>query len=176
MLTLKETRYNELYMDIANRVSKMSYAKRLHVGALIVKDGNIISMGWNGQPAGFDNICEELNADGSLTTLPTVMHAEFNSIRKIARSTESAENATMYCTHAACLQCALLIYGSGISTFIYGQDYRDSSGLDFLRRAGVTVLKHKEAYTLASVDWRNAYNEPTRMHMLEDHFYDNSED
>lgn len=140
----KQKRYNHLYIDIANRVAKMSYARRLQVGAVVVKDGRIISMGFNGMPAGWDNDCEdivELNEDGGHTykTKPQVLHAESNAIAKLARSTESGEGADLFVTHAPCMDCAKMIYQAGISRVYYGSAYRDAGGIDFLKQSGVEV-------------------------------------
>jgi dCMP deaminase len=144
---LKDQRYNNLYMDLATRVAEMSYAKRLHVGAVIVKDSNIISFGWNGMPAGWDNNCEDLGDYDmktmihTLKTKPEVLHAEQNALAKLAKSTESGNNAVLFVTHAPCLDCAKLVYQSGISSVYYRNSYRDGSGLDFLRKAGLAVEK-----------------------------------
>lgn len=131
-------------MDIAARVARMSYARRLQVGAVVVKDGRIISMGFNGMPSGWDNDCEdivELHEDGGHTykTKPQVLHAESNAIAKLARSTESGENADLFVTHAPCIECAKLIYQSGVRRVYYGTAYRDSSGVEFLKKSGLEV-------------------------------------
>jgi dCMP deaminase len=125
-----------LYLDIAKRISLESYCKRLQVGCLIVKGGNIISFGYNGSIKGFPNICEENDV-----TLDSVLHAESNAITKACKSPISTEDATMYCTHACCVHCAKLIIQSGIVTFVYIEDYRDRSGLELLIAAGLDVIK-----------------------------------
>jgi dCMP deaminase len=135
------------YMDVAHLTSKLSYARRLHVGAVIVKGNKILGTGYNGMPAGWDNNCEhELKwPNGEIRFLETkaeVLHAETNAIAKVASSTESSEGATMFCTHAPCLQCAKLIYQSGIKTLYYKDEYRDTAGLDFLKASGVEVVQH----------------------------------
>jgi dCMP deaminase len=140
----KEQRYNSLYMDIAKRVAKMSYARRLQVGAVAVKDGRIISMGFNGMPSGWDNDCEgivELNEDGGhvYKTKPQVLHAESNCLAKLARSTESGEGADLFVTHAPCMDCAKSIYQSGIRRVFFGNAYRSTDGIEFLQKSGVTV-------------------------------------
>ena len=140
----KKQRYENLYMDLATRVAKMSYARRLHVGAVIVKRSNIISFGWNGMPTGWDNNCEdEIHhpdaQDVMLKTKSEVLHAEQNAIAKLAKSTESGDGATMFITHAPCMDCAKLIYQSGITSVYYRNSYRDQSGLDFLKTAKVDV-------------------------------------
>jgi dCMP deaminase len=128
----KLQRYDDYYMDLAVRTSKMSYAKRKQVGAIIVKDGHIISQGWNGTPAGFNNTCEDLFNK----TLPSVIHAEMNAITKLAKSNSSAKKATIYTTLAPCVECSKLIIQSGIETVIYKEDYR-TEGLDLLDEAKV---------------------------------------
>lgn len=137
-------------MDIAELTAKLSYAKRLQVGAVIVKGNQIIGTGYNGMPAGWDNNCEyehwNVN-DGSseLKTRPEVLHAESNAVAKVSRSTESSENATLFCTHAPCLECAKLIYQSGINTVYYRNHYRDISGLNFLKQGGVDVHQYTDS-------------------------------
>lgn len=158
---LKKEKYNKLYLDIAARISEMSFARRLHVGAVIVKNDNIISFGWNGMPAGWDNNCEDKiycdDGDWSeqqlpktenlpwlrykLITKPEVLHAEQNAIAKLAKSTESGSGATLFVTHAPCLDCAKLVYQTGINSVYYRNSYRSQEGLDFLEKAGVQVNK-----------------------------------
>jgi dCMP deaminase len=147
---LKKEKYIKLYIDIATRIAEMSFAKRLHVGAVIVKKDNIISFGWNGMPSGWDNECEDvvtptlpyLHGDGpTLKTKPEVLHAEQNALAKLAKSTESGDGATMFITHAPCIDCAKLVFQSGISSVYYRNSYRDDSGIGFLERAGVKVEK-----------------------------------
>ena len=140
-------KFIDYYMDVAGRTSQLSHAVRLQVGAVIVKDNRILSYGYNGMPSGWDNKCEDktYEEDGfhiKLTTKPEVLHAETNAIAKVSGSTESSENATMFCTHAPCLQCAKLIYQSGIKNLYYRDTYRDSDGLEFLNKSGVNVHKH----------------------------------
>jgi len=125
-----------LYMDLADRISAESKCLRLNVGAVIVKDKNIIAFGWNGMPTGFPNACEIDNG-----TNPEVIHAEANAILKAARSTESTEGATIFCTHSCCVECAKMIIQSGITEFIYRTQYRDHAGLLLLERAGVKVTQ-----------------------------------
>jgi len=136
-------------MGIANLTSKLSYAKRLQVGAVIVKGNQIIGTGYNGMPTGWDNNCENevYQQDGTmgLKTKPEVLHAESNAIAKVSRSTESSENATMFCTHAPCIECAKLIYQSGINTLYYRDQYRDDSGLEFLKQGGVNVHQYTDS-------------------------------
>jgi dCMP deaminase len=136
-------KFINLYLDIAKRVSAMSTAKKLNVGAIVVKDNRIISLGYNGTPSGWDNNCEEeyVDEDGTtvLKTLPEVLHAESNCISKLARSSESGQGSTMFSTHSPCLECAKLIYQSGISEVYYREDYRSDQGIKFLKKCGVKI-------------------------------------
>ena len=128
-------------MDWAHRAAQLSHARRLNVGAVIVKDDTVISYGYNGMPAGWDNNCEHILQDGTLKTNPEVLHAESNAIAKLARSTNSGLGADMFVTHGPCLECAKLIFQSGIRRVFYAEDYRDDSGIQFLNKSGVTVEK-----------------------------------
>ena len=142
-------------MDWASRTAKLSHARRLQVGAVIVKDDSVISYGYNGMPAGWDNNCEYeeeilqsefgkgnwLEKTGQLITKPEVLHAESNAIAKLAKSHNSGLGATMFVTHAPCMECAKLIYQSGIGHVLYRDAYRDSSGITFLEKSGVVVEK-----------------------------------
>ena len=132
-------KFIDYFMGIADLTSKLSYAKRLHVGAVIVKGNQIIGTGYNGMPTGWENNCELTLEDGTLKTKPEVLHAESNAIAKVSRSTESSEGATLFCTHAPCIDCAKLIYQAGISTVYYREQYRDDSGLRFLSQGNVNV-------------------------------------
>jgi dCMP deaminase len=138
-------KFKQLYMDWAKRTAELSHARRLQVGAVIVKDDSVISYGYNGMPAGWDNNCEEETRyeDGGVTlkTRPEVLHAESNAIAKLARSTNSGLGATMFITHAPCMECAKLIYQSGISRVLYRNAYRDTSGVTFLEKSGIWVEK-----------------------------------
>jgi len=138
-------KFIDLYMDWATRTAQLSHAQRLNVGAVIVKDDTVISYGYNGMPAGWDNTCEieEHYEDGSrtLTTRPEVLHAESNAIAKLARGHNSGERASIFVTHSPCLECAKLIYQSGISQVYYRLDYRDASGVAFLQQSGIEVTK-----------------------------------
>jgi dCMP deaminase len=131
-------------MDIAQRTAELSYARRLHVGAIVVKDDRIISIGYNGMPAGWDNNCEDEikwpNGDIKfLTTKPEVLHAETNAIAKLARSNESGLGSDMFITHSPCLDCAKLIFQSGIKRVFYSEKYRDDTGTQFLKKSGIEV-------------------------------------
>lgn len=140
-------KFKEAYMKTAETFAELSHARRLHVGAIVVKDDRIISIGYNGMPAGWDNNCEyeiwEDNGDDEpetvLKTKPEVLHAETNAIAKLARSNESGLGANIFITHAPCLDCAKLIYQSGINRVYYGENYRDDSGVKFLKASGIEV-------------------------------------
>jgi len=168
-------KFIDYFMNIADLTSKLSYAKRLQVGAVIVKGNQIIGTGYNGMPTGWENNCEDKvwdkgaggwldpeefneqyphegwhegaqrNVRYGLKTKPEVLHAESNAIAKVARSTESSEGATLFCTHAPCIECAKLIYQSGISTVYYREQYRDDSGLRFLSQGNVNVHQHTDS-------------------------------
>jgi len=135
------------YMKTAETFAELSYARRLHVGAIVVKDDRIISIGYNGMPAGWDNDCEHWVEDGDIgsgwKTKPEVLHAETNAIAKLAKSNESGLGATLFITHAPCLDCAKLIFQSGISSVFYRDSYRNTEGITFLERSGVTVEQLK---------------------------------
>jgi len=161
------------YMQTAETFAELSHARRLHVGAIVVKDDRIISIGYNGMPAGWDNDCEDKvwdsgaggwldpeefdakyphegwhegaqrNVRYGLKTKPEVLHAETNAIAKLAKSNESGLGATMFITHAPCLDCAKLIYQSGINSVLYRDAYRDTSGVTFLEKSGITVEQLK---------------------------------
>ena len=134
------------YMDIADLTSKLSSARRLQVGAVIVKGNKILATGYNGMPSGWDNNCEDeiwdKTGDYELKTKPEVLHAETNSIAKVSASTESSDGSVLFCTHAPCIDCAKLIYQSGISSLYYRDTYRDDKGLAFLEKSGVNVTRY----------------------------------
>jgi dCMP deaminase len=149
-----KTKLKEAYMKTAETFAELSHARRLHVGAIIVKDDRIISIGYNGMPAGWDNNCEyeevysrqvapgddyETVHTGNLKTKPEVLHAETNAIAKLAKSTESGLNASIFITHSPCLDCAKLIYQSGINAVYYRDAYRSEDGISFLKQSGVSV-------------------------------------
>ena len=167
-------KFIDYFMDVAERTSKLSYAKRLQVGAIIVKDDRIISIGYNGMPSSWDNDCENiewcsaggwlspeeivegwpyegtyLDSNGNemqgryrLKTKPEVLHAETNAIAKLAKSNESGVGATLFITHSPCLDCAKLIYQSGINNILYRNSYRSDDGINFLTKSGVNVTRH----------------------------------
>ena len=132
----KQKQFDISYLDMAEIWAKNSYCKRKQVGALLVKERMIISDGYNGTPAGFENICE----DEEGKTKPYVLHAEANAITKVAKSGNSSAEATMYVTTAPCLECAKLIIQAGIRRLVYRNSYSHSEGIDLLKRAGVEVL------------------------------------
>jgi dCMP deaminase len=159
-------KFQKLYNNIAHEVAKMSYARSLQVGAVIVKDDRVISMGYNGMPAGWENDCEfkEYNllkdVNGNylpemekaypfedargrykLKTRPEVLHAEMNSLMKLAKSTESGEDASMIITHAPCMECAKGIFQAGIKEVFYREDYRSTDGINFLKNCGIKIEK-----------------------------------
>jgi dCMP deaminase len=132
---------DKLYMDIAGRIGQMSHARRKKVGAVLVSNDNIISMGWNGTAAGDDNNCEEYDADrDELVTRPEVLHAESNCLMKlIASGGQSSKGSTLYVTLSPCTECAKLIKQAKISRVVYGEAYRDPKGIGWLSRHGVKV-------------------------------------
>jgi len=142
----KQNKLDKVYMKMTETWSTLSYAKRLKVGALIVKDGAIISDGYNGTPSGFENECEEpvYSEDNTLIKYQTkwyVLHAEANAILKLARSTQNSEGSTLYLTYSPCPECSKLIFQSGIKRVVYKNEFRNTTGLDFLRKAGVELKK-----------------------------------
>lgn len=164
-------KFIDLYMAWAERTAQLSHAKRLQVGAVVVKDDSVISYGYNGMPGGWDNNCEDQVWDSGaggwldpdefeakypfegwhegaqrtvrygLKTKPEVLHAESNAIAKLAKSTSSGNGANIFITHAPCIDCAKLIYQSGINSVYYRSAYRDTSGIEFLEKSGVAVKK-----------------------------------
>jgi dCMP deaminase len=137
-------KFIEAHMQAAENYSKLSSAKRLQVGCVIVKDDTIIGIGYNGMPAGWDNTCEdvlEVHEDGGVVTKtkPEVLHAETNAIAKVAKSTNSTDGAEMFVTHAPCLDCAKLIHQSGIKNIFYRDTYKNDDGLNFLKQCNVEV-------------------------------------
>lgn len=164
-------KFIDAYMKTAEVFAELSSARRLHVGAIVVKNDRIISIGYNGMPSGWDNNCEEkewcstggwldpeeikeewpyegiyVDKDGNelewyyrLKTKPEVLHAETNAIAKLAKSTESGDGATMFITHAPCLDCAKLIYQSGINSVYYRNAYRNNDGVEFLKKCNLDV-------------------------------------
>ena len=129
-------KFIDAYMDVAERFAQLSSAKRLNVGAIVVKDDRTISIGYNGMPTGWDNCCEDSNNKSK----PEVLHAESNAIAKLAKSGEGGLGASIFITHSPCIECAKLIYQSGISTVYYKNPYRSSAGIEFLKKSKVKVI------------------------------------
>lgn len=147
-------KYLDAHMKVAEVYSQLSSARRLQVGCVVVKDNTIIGIGYNGMPSGWNNDCEKrsytkidpkwqyLDEDGStysLVTKPEVLHAETNAIAKIARSTNSSDGASLFVTHAPCLDCSKIIHQAGINSVYYRNSYRDTDGIDFLKQCGINV-------------------------------------
>jgi dCMP deaminase len=133
----KQNRYDKAYLRLALSWAQLSHCARKKVGAIIVKDSIIISDGYNGTPAGFDNCCE--NEEGN--THWYVLHAEANAILKVARSSNNCKDATLYLTHSPCKDCSKLVLQSGITRLVYQEAYKDTSGIDFLKSAGLEVVQ-----------------------------------
>ena len=138
----RQHKFDKHYLEMAMAAiwAKNSYCKRRQVGALLVKDRMIISDGFNGTPAGFENQCEDDND----TTKPYVLHAEANAITKVAKSGNSSDGATLYITTAPCIECAKLIIQSGIRRVVYSEEYRKSEGIELLKRANIEVENFKD--------------------------------
>jgi dCMP deaminase len=139
-------KFIDAHMASAEVYSRLSSAKRLQVGCVVVKDNTIIGIGYNGMPSGWTNDCEdiiEVHEDGGVVTKTKseVLHAETNALAKIARSTNSSEGASLFVTHAPCIDCAKLIHQSGINSVYYRNSYRDELGINFLNQCGLKVLK-----------------------------------
>jgi len=144
-------KYLDTYMKTAKLFAEHSSAVRKKVGAVVVKNDRIISIGYNGMPSGWDNDCEDeighvLDDNGytvetRLKTKPEVLHAESNAIAKLAKSTESGDGASMFITCSPCIDCAKMIYQSGIKEVFYGEEYRNNDGIDFLNKCGLSVRK-----------------------------------
>ena len=144
-----KNKFKVAFMDCAETFAQLSSAKRLQVGAIIVKDDRIISIGYNGMPSGWDNVCETEVKFGNtgygrkLVSKPEVLHAEANAITKVAQSSDSSKGATLFCTHMPCIECAKLIHQSGISTVYYQVDYTAAkgSGEEFLTKSNIDVTR-----------------------------------
>lgn len=132
---VKQERYDRAYMRMAVEWAKLSHCTRKQVGAILVKDGMVISDGYNGTPSGFPNDCE----DEQGLTFWYVLHAEANAIMKVARSTNNANGATLYLTHSPCKDCSKLILQAGIKRLVYTTAYKDASGLELLAQGNVLI-------------------------------------
>lgn len=136
-------KFVDAHMKVAETYAELSSARRLKVGAIVVKDNRVISIGYNGTPSGWDNSCEDWVQTSEVgydwVTKKEVIHAEANAIAKLARNVESGLDASMFVTHAPCMDCAKLIYGAGIREVYYKNQYRDNSGINFLRVCGINV-------------------------------------
>ena len=142
-------KFKQAYMDVAERFAQLSHAQRAKVGAIIVKDDRIISIGYNGMPSGWNNVCEHDIHDHELGTTTSVtkaevLHAETNAIAKLAQSSESGKDAILFCTHLPCMECAKLIYQSGIKEVYYREEYKAAkgSGKEFLIESGITIARY----------------------------------
>jgi dCMP deaminase len=131
-------KYKQFFMSVATEVAKLSHCNRLKVGSVIVKDNNVLSLGYNGTPAGFDNCCEENGV-----TKNSTLHAERNSLIRLARSTESSVGASMFLTHAPCQACSVMIISAGIKEVYYKDVYRDMEGIRLLKQADIYVEEMK---------------------------------
>lgn len=131
-------KFDSFYMNVAMDAANLSHAIRRKVGAVAVRDGNIIAFGYNGTPAGDDNCCE-INGESGLVTKDTVIHAEENLVLKLARSTISSDGCTVYTTTEPCIRCARMLHGVGIARLVYNQSYVTSDGIEFLAKKGIQV-------------------------------------
>ena len=138
----KQDRLDTFFMTCALSAADLSLAKRSKVGAILVKDGRIISTGYNGQPSGFDNCCEELQSDGSYKTKSTVIHAEMNAILFCAKHGTATQDTTLYITLSPCSECVKAIIQAGIVEVIYLEPYRDLLGLTILTEAGIKTRQY----------------------------------
>ena len=140
-----KNKFIHAYMDVAERFAKLSSAKRLQVGAIVVKDDRIISIGYNGMPSGWDNNCEDYIqlSDDTITTKtkPEVIHAEANAIAKLAKGNESGDGSTMFLTHAPCIDCAKQMYAMGVNMVFYRDSYKNTDGVTFLEKCNINVIK-----------------------------------
>ncbi len=140
-IQMKQKKYDNAYLKMAQEWAKLSHCQRKQVGALIVKDRMIISDGYNGCPSGFENTCEDEEGN----TKWYVLHAEANAIMKVARSTNDCKDATLYLTLSPCKECSKLIHQAGIKRLVYLDEYKDTTGLDFLRKANIDILHYTDA-------------------------------
>lgn len=130
-------KWRKAYMDVAERFAQLSSAKKLQVGAVLVKNDSIVAIGYNGTPSGWSNICEDENGE----TVPEVIHAEANCVAKLAKSCISGEGTTMFVTHAPCIHCAKIIYSAGIERVYYKNIYKDDAGIKFLKKCNIPAVQ-----------------------------------
>lgn len=138
-----QQKFQNLFMKFAEETAKVSSATKLQVGAVIVKNNRVISIGYNGTPAGWDNACEDADGD----TKSEVMHAEENAILKLARDGESGSGSWMFLTHAPCIHCARMIHGAGINTIVYDKEYKNREGLEFLEKSNISTFHFEQSQT-----------------------------
>ena len=147
MAALKDSKFKSYFMKVAKLAAENSYSRRAKVGAIIVRDGRIISTGWNGQPRGFDNCCEKEvvlpSGEKALETLPTVIHAEMNALFWCSKTEIISDNSELYVTLSPCVNCALGIIQCGIRKVYYLDEYRDTSGLELLKKCGIELEQVK---------------------------------
>lgn len=144
-----KSKFIRAHLDVARIYGDLSTADRLKVGCIIVKDDRIISIGYNGMPAGGSNVCEEDNV-----TKPEVLHAEANAITKLAKSTESGDESYMFCTYAPCVDCAKLIMQSGIKEFHYEHRYKNNDGLNLLQEyTDIKIVKYTDYESKVGYDY-----------------------
>ena len=149
----------EYYMKVAELTAGLSRARRLQVGCVIVKDDNIISFGWNGTPPGWDNNCEDTvwhsNGERTLKTRPEVIHAEANALMKLCRAHSSSYGASLFLTHAPCVECAKMISSAGIDQVFYRQQYRNQDGINLLAKSNILMTEiSKYRHLVAEEDYR----------------------
>ena len=137
----KQKRLDRYFMDVAIRTARMSYANRAKVGCILTYNNRIIATGWNGQPSGMDNCCEYYDENNTITTLPTVIHAEANLISFCAKYGIKMNGSTLYLSLSPCITCALLILQTGIKRVVYNNEYRNIEGINFLNDHGVICEK-----------------------------------
>ena len=138
---MNQERMDRYFMKVAQLTAELSYAVRKKVGAVLVKDNRIISVGFNGQPKGWSNVCEDVMPDGTLVTKPTVIHAEANALFWCAKTEIITNGSTIYLTLSPCATCALGLIQSGIKRVVYLDEYRDLSGIEVLKKSGIEVQK-----------------------------------
>lgn len=137
-------KFDHFYMGIARDAAKLSYAEKLKVGSVAIRGNNILAFGYNGSLPGDDNTCEHI-VDGQLVTKDEILHSEENLILKLAQSNTTSIGATIYISHSPCVKCSRMIVAAGFTRLVYGEEYRDTRGLDMLERHGVKVEKYVDS-------------------------------